>query len=741
MADLLFKDYETRSRLDLKKVGSFRYAEDCEIILTCAALNYESPTIISDLEGEPRPKWLLEALREAEFGTEVKIVGANWLHFDREVMLHQEKRDIPVCNIHDLMMLAYRHGMPGSLDLLCEAMGVPEEFAKSSSDYRFSKPLAPKRAKELGSQFLLPEHDPVKWAEFRDDYSWRDIAAMQWMYPRMPTWSNTEIEDLILEIDMAGQRHGLLIDRELAAAADQANKIMVAQLKKDAIAKYGANPASPKAWMPLVRDRAPGFHIPNGQKGTIAELVADPDFPEEAAEMLRIYGIAMGKAASKYAVMLNASCSDGRVRGTTVYGGAYRSLRDAGRLLQTQNLASRGIYGGSVLDAGVLALKRGTYQGVFKLPKLLASAVRPCIVAGPGNKLIVADFSQIEARYVSWLAGEKTNLRTFEAYDASPLDEHGERTGDDIYKIIAAGMFGITAAEVSKFQRGVGKVSVLALGYAGGVGAYISMAKTYGIDLDKLAETVTPQIPEWALNKALSSWEWHKIHKISRHGLNKTTWVAINALVKMWRKANSKIEQLWHDCEDAAISAMRNPGMRFTAGARVRDDGSRALHFWRTTTKSGKPGRYLCVELPSRRIMNYRDPKLKEEIDDEGKTKGVTLYYKGKADGKAIAIAKAKKKPLTDRQKKWCEISTFGGKLVENFTQAGSRDRLMHTLPPLHKAGYLACLKVHDEVIAEVPDTDEFSAEEMCEIMGRPVGGDRGLPVTAAGFETKAYRK
>ncbi|NEK84022.1 MAG: hypothetical protein G3W58_22810 [Pantoea ananatis] len=741
MPDLLYHDHETRSRLDLKRVGSFRYAEDCEIILTCAALNDDKPTIVSDLEGQPRPKWLIEALDEAEHGTEIIIVGANWAHFDREVILHQEGRDIPMRNVHDLMFLAYRHGMPGSLDMLCEAMGVPEEFAKSFSDYRFSKPLPPKKAKELGSEFLLPEHDPVNWEEFRDNYSWRDIAAMQWIYPRLPTWSNTDMEDLILEIDMAGQRRGLLIDKELAAAADRANKVMVAKLKADAIAKYGANPASPKAWMEIVRNKASGFHIPNGQKGTVAELVADPDFPEEAAEMLRIYGIAMGKAASKYAVMLNAACNDGRVRGTTVYGGAYRSLRDAGRLLQTQNLASRGIYGGTILDAGIVALKKDTYKGTFNLPKLLASAVRPCIQAAPGNKLIVADFSQIEARFLAWLAGEKVPLKTFEAYDASPLDAHGERTGDDIYKITAAGMFGVPVSEVTKFMRSVGKVSVLALGYAGGVGAYISMAKNYGIDLDKLAETVTPQLPEWAVNKALSSWEWHKIHKISRHGLNKETWVAINALVKMWRKANSKIEQLWHDCEDAAIQAMRNPGMVFSAGAKVRADGSRALKFWRTTTESGKPGRYLCIELPSGRIMNYRDPKLKEEIDDEGRTKGVTLYYKGKADGKAIAIAKAKKKPLTDRQKKWTDISTFGGKLVENVTQAGSRDRLMHTLPVTARAGYLASLKVHDEVVAEVPDSPDYTCAEMCELMGLSVGWDKGLPVSAAGFETYHYRK
>lgn len=741
MADLLYLDTETRSRLDLKRVGSFRYAEECEIILTPWALNDDAPQVVSDLEGEQRPKILLEALREAEFGTDVTIVGQNFLHFDREVFRHCEGRIFPVRKIRDLMFLAYRHGMPGSLDMLCEAMGVPDDLRKSSSDYRFSKPLAPKRAKTLGSPFLLPEHDPAAWAEFRDVYSINDISAMQWIYPRLPTWGNTEIEELILELDMQGQCKGLLIDRELAAAGDKANKEMVAALKRDALAKYGVNPASPARWLELVRDKAPGFHIPNGQKGTVAELLADPEFPEEAAEMLRIYGIAMGKAASKYAVMLDASCKDGRVRGTTVYGGAYRSLRDAGRLIQTQNLASRGIYDGKMLEAGVVALKRGTYKTGFKLPKLLASAIRPCIKAAPGNKLIVADFSQIEARFISWLAGEETNLKTFRAYDASPLDDKGERTGDDIYKITAAGMFGIKAADVSKFQRSVGKVSVLALGYAGGVGAYISMAKNYGIDLDKLAETVTPQLPEWALGKALSSWEWHKLMKISRHGLRKETWVAIQALVKMWRKANSKIEQLWGDCEAAAIKAMRNPGMKFGAGAKVRADGSHALQFWRTTTKEGKPGRYLCIELPSGRIMSYRDPKLKEDIDDKGETKGVSLYYKGKADGKAIAIAKAKGRPLTGRQKEWWDVSTFGGKIVENVTQAGSRDRLMHTLPACAAAGYLASLKVHDEVVAEVPDLPKYSSAEMCEIMGQSVGWDKGLPVTAAGFETYFYCK
>lgn len=742
MPDLLYLDTETRSRLDLKRVGSFRYAEECEIILTPWALNDGAPQVVSELEGEPRPKLLLEALREAEHGTDVTIVGQNFLHFDREVFRHCEGRILPVNRIRDLMFLAYRHGMPGSLDMLCEAMGVPEHLRKTSSDYRFSKPLAPKRSKALGSPFLLPEHDPKAWEEFRDVYSVNDISAMQWIFPRLPQWGNTEIEELILELDMQGQCKGLLIDRELASAGDKANKVMVAELKKDAIARYGVNPASPAKWMELVREKAPGFHIPNGQKGTVAELLDDPEFPEEAAEMLKIYGIAMGKAASKYAVMLDASCKDGRVRGTTVYGGAYRSLRDAGRLIQTQNLASRGIYDGKLLEAGVIALKRGTYNIGFKLPKLLASAIRPCIVAAPGNKLVVADFGQIEARFISWLAGQENNLEGFRAYDESPIDPRtGERTGYDIYQITAAAMFGVPVSEVTKFQRSVGKVSVLALGYAGGVGAYISMAKNYGIDLDKLAETVLPQLPEWAKGKALSSWEWHKLMKISRHGLKKDTWVAIQALVKMWRKANSKIERLWHDCEDSAIKAMRSPGMKFGAGARVRSDGSHALQFWRTTTKAGKPGRYLCIELPSGRIMSYRDPKLKEEINDKGETKGVSLYYKGKADGKAIAIAKAKGKPLTGRQKEWWDVSTFGGKIVENVTQAGSRDRLMHTLPATAAAGYLASLKVHDEVVAEVPDTDEFSSDEMCAIMGHPVGWDHGLPVTAAGFETYSYRK
>ena len=435
-----------------------------------------------------------------------------------------------------------------------------------------------------------------------------------------------------------------------------------------------------------------GVALPDMQGDTLERRMSDPELPAPVRELLAIRLQASSTSVSKYKTLDKMVCRDGRLRGGLQFRGAARTGRWAGRGFQPQNLP-RPVLKQDDIDLGIQAVKLGCEALIYdNVMQLLSSAVRGAIVAGPGKKIVVADLSNIEGRVAAWLAGESWKLQAFRNFDAG--------TGPDLYKLAYAKAFAIDPADVTKDQRQIGKVMELMLQYQGGVGAFITGAATYGIDLDRMAGAAMPSVPRDVVEEAEGFWEWSQEQKRPTYGLSQRTFVACDSLKRLWRRAHPAIASLWKDLEDAARSALGNPGTVYE----VRRLKLRAVPGW------------LQVRLPSGRNLCYPAPR----VEDGGQ-----ITYMG----------------LDQYTRQWKRISTYGGKTLENLTQAVAGDQLADCLPGIEAAGYDPILLVHDEDLTEAPDDPRFNADYLAELMTADLGWNKGLPLAAAGYETYRYKK
>lgn len=352
--------------------------------------------------------------------------------------------------------------------------------------------------------------------------------------------------------------------------------------------------------------------------------------------------------------------------------------------------------------------------------QILSNAVRGAIVAPPGRKLVIADLSNIEGRVLAWLAGEEWKLAAFREFDAG--------VGPDLYKLAYARSFRIRPEDVTKDQRQIGKVMELSLGYQGGVGAFVTMALNYGLDLVDLARIARPTLPAWALDEAAKFLQWRCAKAYERHekrlkrggvafaeskglldkaltkarlGLDENVFTSIDALKRLWRAAHPKVVALWADIETQAIVSVLPGGDTRTPVGR--------LDLMRT-------GNWLRIVLPSGRSLSYAAPR----VDEGGK-----LSYMG----------------MNQYSRQWSRLSTYGGKLVENVTQAAARDVMAWSMPRVEAAGYEIVLTVHDELVTEAPDSPEFNGDHLAALLSAGEEWTTGLPLAAAGHETHRYRK
>lgn len=724
MQDLLFKDTETFSEADLKKVGAYRYSEDpsTEIILATYAFNDEPVEVYDPTKGRNIPRELrrcLAGLEKPNYG--LKLVGHNFLQFDRLVIERCWGYKIHPTNIIDTMLLAFRHALPGSLAALCEVLGVSAENAKDKRGkaliQRFSKPT-PKNYKIR--RYTADTH-PEEWAWFIK-YGISDITSMREVFHKLPRWGNSEFEDRVLELDQLINDRGFKVDVALAEAAIEAVEKHKAQLQEEAQRKYGGS-LTGKDFLPILRELAPAHRIHNAQKSTLNDLLADEDLPDDARMIIEMRLGAASTASTKYNPLLLGRSSDDRRRGCIQYGGAKRTLRFAGKGFQPQNLA-RGYYHDEELDKGISALLKGRAHRRFDVAKLTASTVRSCIIPEAGHKFVVADYSNVEGRGLAWLAGEDDLIEVFV-------------NGVDVYKKLASTVFNVAYEDVTKDQRQIAKAMVLGLGYAGGVGAFVTFAKNLGLDLNDMTRTLDGTFPDHIWAATARGYEWARIQEAKRpphpgekddrpsYILDKKVWRTCDALKRMYREANPAIVQFWRDIEDAAMAAIRNPGKEFTAGPR----GVKFSRNVETDNNGNKvAGWWLRMTLPSGRVMSYPGVGLSvsKETDEDGKVStNVRIKYQGENQ-------------LT---RQWGFQYTYSGKLVENCTQALCRDLLANALLNVEANGYPIVLHVHDEIICETPDLPEYNVAELERLMCELPKWAEGFPLVAEGAEMKRYAK
>lgn len=730
----LFLDFETFSEADLKKVGSYAYAEHptTEVLICTYAFDDEPVQVWDCTDGSDMPGDLHRALRRlVKPNSSIKMVWHNGSMFDRLIMKHCWDFDIPVSNTIDTMIWAFRHALPGSLDALCEVLGVSADNAKDKRGkaliQRFSKPT-PKNYK---IRRYTAETHPDEWALFVK-YAVSDITAMREVFHKLPRWGNSEFEDRVLELDQLINDRGFKVDVALAEAAIEAVEKHKAQLQEEAQRKYGGS-LTGKDFLPILRELAPAHRIHNAQKSTLNDLLADEDLPDDARAIIEMRLGAASTASTKYNPLLLGRSSDDRRRGCLQYGGAKRTLRWAGKGFQPQNLA-RGYYHDDELDKGISALLKGRAHRRFDVAKLTASTVRSCIIPEAGRKFVVADYSNVEGRGLAWLAGEETALDTF-------------RAGLDIYCVTAGKMFGMDPDDIKKnFKeiRQIGKACELGLGYEGGVGAFVTFAKNLGLDLIEMAKTMDGTFPDHIWAATARGYEWARIQEAKRPPhpgekddrpsfiLDKKVWRTCDAIKRMWRESHPETVAFWRDLKDGILAAVRNPGREFWAGAHLRKNGERAIRIWRTVEfdSSGRkvPGWWLCMELPSGRILSY--PGI-----------GVSVTKETDEDGRVNTNVRIKYQGENQLTRQWTTLYTHGGKACENIVQALCRDLLAYAMVNVEGGGYPIVLSVHDELVCETPDTPEYTVAELEKLMCTLPEWAEGFPLVAEGAEMKRYAK
>lgn len=730
----LFLDFETFSEADLKKVGSYAYAEHptTEVLICTYAFDDEPVQVWDCTDGSDMPGDLHRALRRlVKPNSRIKMVWHNGGLFDRLIMKHCWGFDIPVSNTIDTMIWAFRHALPGSLDALCEVLGVSADNAKDKRGkaliQRFSKPT-PKNYK---IRRYTAETHPDEWEMFIK-YAVSDITAMREVFHKLPRWGNSEFEDRVLELDQLINDRGFKVDVALAESAIEAVEKHKAQLHEEAQRKYGGS-LTGKDFLPILRELAPAHRIHNAQKSTLNDLLADDDLPDDARTIIEMRLGAASTASTKYNPLLLGRSSDDRRRGCLQYGGAKRTLRWAGKGFQPQNLA-RGYYHDDELDKGISALLKGRAHRRFDVAKLTASTVRSCIIPEAGHKFVVADYSNVEGRGLAWLAGEETALDTF-------------RAGLDIYCVTAGKMFGMDPDDIKKnFKeiRQIGKACELGLGYEGGVGAFVTFAKNLGLDLIEMAKTMDGTFPDHIWSATARGYEWARIQEAKRpphpgekddrpsYILDKKVWRTCDAIKRMWRESHPETVAFWRDLKDGILAAVRNPGREFWAGAHLRKNGERAIRIWRTveTDLSGRkvPGWWLCVELPSGRILSY--PGI-----------GVSVTKETDEDGRVNTNVRIKYQGENQLTRQWTTLYTHGGKACENIVQALCRDLLAYAMINVEGGGYPIVLSVHDELVCETPDTTEYTVGELEKLMCSLPEWAEGFPLVAEGAEMKRYAK
>jgi len=678
-----FLDLETYCTRPIKN-GTYQYAEHAEVLLFAWALD-DGPVHVEEVNGDLPA--LMKKLRPMIYKAD-RVVAHN-SSFDRNVLRYNGV-DIPIEKWEDTMVRAYMHGLPGSLGQLSQIYRLPVDKAKDAA------------GKRLIRLFCIPDKDgvrhyakdhPEEWRAFKS-YAGLDIEAMRELDRLIPRWNMIDVEIEAWRLDQKINDRGFFVDQELAKGAlecvEREKKILNRRTKeitngaiesttrRDALLKHALE--------------AYGVNLPDMQMSTIQRRIQDPELPLELKELLTIRSKVCLTSNRKYKALLDGVNSDGRLRGTIQFCGAPTSGRASGRLYQPQNQPrpKPDFKKADLIEEAVDALKTGNADLLYdSVADAASSCIRGALIASEGKKLVVSDLASIEARVLPWLAGEQWVLDAYAAVD------RGE--GYDLYVLTYARTFNVDPSDVTSSQRQLGKTISLALGYGGGVGAFLTFASVYGIDLNDLAKKAAAAIPKVVRREAESYYTKVSVDG-NTYGLTKDAFVACDSVKRMWRNANPKIVRFWYDLEDAVRRAVVT-GEDVVVGRCV----------------AKKRGSWLTLQLPSGRSLSFPGMSVVNE----------KLRYFG----------------TNQYSKKWMPLKIYSGKIAGVVTQATARDGLYYNMPRAEKQGYEVLLSVHDELITETPDTDEYSHEKLSEILATNPPWADGLPLAAEGYEGYRYRK
>lgn len=543
-------DLETFSSISIQKAGAQRYvaSDDFEILLFAYSLDGEPVQIIDLASGEEIPEWLRIALINPnytkhaynapfEFACLSKCFGQLYPAQWRCTMMH-----------------GLYCGYTAGLDATGKALGLPADKQKLRTGKDliryFCIPCKPTKSNG-GRTRNYPRHDPEKWNLFKE-YCCQDVVTEMEIERRLSAFPVPEFVQKQWETDLRINMRGVAVDIPFVDGA----LVMGEQVKTEMINEAEAitsldNPNSVsqlKEWL----NKETGEEINSLSKDIVKKLLDRDDNSADVQRMLQIRQELGKTSTKKYDAIKNCVCPDNRVRGLLQFYGANRTGRWAGRLVQVQNLPRTYTEPLELARELVTDRRTDTVRCLYgSVSDTLSQLIRTAFIASPGNVLVDADFSAIEARVISWLAGEEWRLQVF-------------RTHGKIYEASASQMFGVPIELIKKGNpeyalRAKGKVAELALGYQGGPGALVNMG---ALDMG-LHEEELPDI------------------------------------VSRWRNANRHIQQLWYDMQDAAVQVISYGGCQNVCG------------LWLAREYDMNQGTYcFTIMLPSGRKLYYINPNV-----------------------------------------------------------------------------------------------------------------------------------
>lgn len=537
MGRTLAIDIETYSDVDLISCGVYKYSSSphFEILLIAYSVDDEETVCIDVANGEEPPKEFIEML----FDDTVTKTAFN-ANFERTCFSnyyqHSFRPEAWRCTAVQAAMLA----LPLSLEGVGAVLGLDKQKMTEGKELikYFCSPC--KATKSNGGRTRnLPKDAPEKWRQFKT-YCIRDVDVEKQIRQRLAKFPIPRREQEIYCLDQRINDRGIMVDRNLVNHAVACDLLYTETATARAYELTGLeNPNSVsqlKLWL-----KEKGLEVDSLAKDTVKDLSMKVE--GDVQEVLKLRLATSKTSVKKYEAIDRSVCAENRVHGLLQFYGANRTGRWAGRLVQIHNLPQNHL---PDLELARALVSEGRYEEVElfyeSTPNVLSELIRTAFVAKPGCRFIISDYSAIEARVLAWLAGEKWRLQVFET--------HGK-----IYEASASAMFHVPIEEITKTSplRQKGKISELALGYGGAVGALTSMG---------------------ALKMGLTEEE-------------------LPGLVSTWRSANPHITAFWWAVDEAAITAVRDK--------KPSKVGRVSFEY-----KSG----ILFVTLPSGRKLSYVKPRM-----------------------------------------------------------------------------------------------------------------------------------
>jgi DNA polymerase len=705
-------DFETRSRCDLRKTGSWVYATDPSTEILCLGFSNEDGTVKGVWDGlDPGAKIKLKPLFDAIADGQL-IVAHNAL-FERSIWQNIAVPRLGFPAIKEsqwrcTLAACSRLGLPRSLEEAGKALGLP--IQKDLEGRR----LMLKLCKPDGSGAF--PGTPAEFERLRQ-YCLRDVETEVEVHDVIADLTPSELK--VWQLDQLINLRGLPVDREallqalaIAEKCKAHNNAKLSGLTDGAV----STPQQVAALLEWLESR--GLELSSLTAGKVAEALKDESLPEDVREALQLRQDAGKASTAKLKSMLDQCGDDDRVRGTVLYHGAATG-RWAGTGIQIQNFP-RGSFKPCEIELvhGLLSLESPEALDLLLAPPLhcLSSALRSFIRAEPGKRFLVCDFAGIEARVLAWITGQSDLVEAF-------------RSGSDAYKAMAAEIYHVDEKDVTKEQRQMGKTAILGCGYAMG-------HKKFALSCKLMAGV---QIS----------------NRFAKH------------VIKTYRAKNDRIAAFWREINTAAIRAIETGLPHYVGKLVVRVQGE----WLKITLPSNRELHYRepdLVEVVAPWSVGFvgelYGPKhlteALEELDvtfdqyDEATETWTGVFVPKEALIAVRALPLRTKLEKAEEQKikqiqfrgviglsrKYGPKRTYGGSLTENIVQAIARDFLAEAMLRVEAAGYPIVATIHDEIVSEVPYGFGTLAEFEKEMARVPRWG-AGCPIGVEGFEAERYRK